>query len=218
MRTMKSIGCLAIVSMISVCAFADQQATEMKAGKTWTGTLSAVSSEGHSVAGKHMLSTKVFNVGDHCTVLGIDKNQASLADLNPGDRVEVTYRNEQGVLVAYSISVKPLSYQGLIRSIDKNARVVTMQKGVAQKKFQVASDCKVTLWNGSKGTLDDLKPGDSLTLSYQTPGGVPLASRIQGHSLTFDGTIDAVDMADRTVRAKEFLGDKKFHLANGCRI
>ena len=217
MRTMKSIGYLAFVSMLSVCAFADQQAVETKAEKTWTGTLSAVSAEAHSVAGKGFLSTKVFNVGDHCAVSALDKNQASLADLHPGDRVEIRYRNEQGVLVAYGIAVKPLSYRGLVRAVDKNARVVTMQ-GAAQKKFQVATDCKVTLWNGNKGTLDDLKPGDELTVTYQSPGGLPVACRIQGHSLTFVGTIEAVDLADRTVRAKEFLGKKNFHLGSGCRI
>src|SRR5260370_1412509 len=112
MRTMKSIGCLAFVSMLSVCAIADQQAVETKGEKTWMGTL----------------------------------------------------------------------------------------------------------WNGNKGTLDDLKPGDKLTVTYQSPGGLPVACRIQGDSLTFVGTIEAVDLADHTVRAKEFLGKKNFHLGSGCRI
>jgi hypothetical protein len=217
MRTMKTIGCLAFVSMLSVCAIADQQTIETKGEKTWTGTLSAVSTEGHSVAGKGFWSTKVFNIGDHCSVAALDKNQASLTDLHPGDRVEIRYRNEQGVLVAYGIAVKPLSYRGLVRAVDKNARIVTMQ-GAAQKKFEVPTDCKVTLWNGNTGTLDDLKPGDALTVTYETPGGLPVACRIQGHSLTFVGTVEAVDLADRTVRAKEFMGKKNFHLGSGCRI
>src|SRR5258708_2589598 len=218
MRTIKSIGCLAAVSMLSFCAVADQQAAEPQTAKTWTGTLSAVSPEGHSVVGKHVLSTRVFNIGDHCAISALDKNQASMADLHPGDHVEITFRNEQGVLVAYGIAVKPLSYHGLIHNMDKNARVVTMQKGIAQKKFQVATDCKVVLWNGNSGTLDDLKPGDELTLAYQSPGGLPVVCRIQGHSSTFAGTIQAVDLSARTLRADTLFGERTFHLASGCRI
>src|SRR3974390_2915202 len=150
MRTIKSIRCVAFISMLAAGALADEPATEMKGEKTWTGTLNAVSAAGHSVAGRHCWSSKVFNVGDHCTVSTMDRNEASLADLRPGNRVEINYRNEQGILVAYSIVVKPLSYKGLVHSVDKNTRVVTMQ-GMAKKKFQVPNDCKVTLWNNTSG-------------------------------------------------------------------
>ena len=49
---------------------------------------------------------------------------------------------------------------------------------IPRKGFRFASNCTVTLSDRSSGSLNDVKPGDRITIIYGCPSGFPMAYRI----------------------------------------
>jgi len=45
-----------------------------------------------------------------------------------------------------------------------------------------------------------------------------VARRIEQTSATYVGTLDAIDASSRMVRAKHLVGEKRFNLADNCKI
>ncbi len=95
---------------------------------------------------------------------------------------------------------------------------LTVHLDALDKRLQIADDCKVVLRNDQSGTLDNLQPGHRVTVIYESPNGTPTARQIDQTSATFTGTLTAIDLSDRTVKARATFGAKKFNLADGCTI
>ena len=53
---------------------------------------------------------------------------------------------------------------------------------------------------------------------YELPNGTATARRIDQTSATYTGTVTAIDLTDRTMKAKQLFGSKKFNLAKDCAI
>jgi hypothetical protein len=86
------------------------------------------------------------------------------------------------------------------------------------KTFELPGDCKVVLRDDKSGSLQDVKVGHQVTVVYELPGGSPTAREIEQTSAMYVGTLDAIDASMRTVKAKHFVGDRKFSLADNCKI
>jgi Cu/Ag efflux protein CusF len=187
---------------------------------TWKGKVTTVNPQGKTITAEHWLSKKTFNLGKNCAVATINKKEAALKDLRPGDQVRIRYRDVEGVLVADRIAEKPLHYTGKIHAIDHNAGTVTMTEPALYKpfhspeKFRLATGCKVVLANGERGDLAALQPGDRIRVIYEKAGGSPVAYRIRDDSSTFVGKLNAMDLSARTLRARE----QNFEVADNCRI
>lgn len=224
MNTIRRLGLLALVITLPLGVQASGQPAEMHDGKTWRGTITAVDASGHTLSVKRALLTKKFNLGEHCAITAVNKQTAALTDLRPGEKVIVRYQDAEGVLVANRIAERALHYHGTVNGIDQNTRTVTMEQAPlykpfrAPRKFRLANDCKVTLWNGREGTLADMHPGDRISITYELPDRSPVAYRIGEKSSTFLGALEAVDLPARTVKAREKSSEKKFNLADDCRI
>jgi len=223
MNAITKAGVLVLASTLLVRASDEPQATENHSEKTWTGTLTAVSDQDKILSAKGWLLSKTFNIGQNCTVSTINKSQAALSDLQPGEKVEVRFRSAGGVLVADRITEQPLRYSGTVQAVDPKAETLTLEQGVRKtgpfrQPLRIANDCKVVLSNGKDGTINDVKPGDQVTIIYQLPGGSPLAHHILEKTTTFVGKLEAIDLPARTVKAKEIVGQKKLTLADGCQI
>jgi len=67
-------------------------------------------------------------------------------------------------------------------------------------------------------TLASVKPGQRVSVIYETPKGTPTAREIEQKGDTFTGTLTAIDLNTRTLKAKHVFGTKKFNLADGCKI
>jgi hypothetical protein len=63
-----------------------------------------------------------------------------------------------------------------------------------------------------------VKAGHWVTVLYELPDNKPTARRIDQTSATFTGTLTAIDLTDRTMKAKHTVGSKKFNLASNCAI
>jgi Cu/Ag efflux protein CusF len=186
--------------------------------KSLKGEVVAVNPIDKSVQVKGFLSTKRFNMANDCQVIFADKPAPAPAALRPGQEVEVKYENAQGVLVAHRIVQHNQTYEGYVRSIDPTQHVLTVRRRMLDKDFRIANDCRVLLGDDKSGELADLRPGHHVKLVYETPDGSPTVRHVSLVGRTFNGTITAIDLNEQTLKAKAFLGSKKFNLANNCRI
>jgi hypothetical protein len=57
-----------------------------------------------------------------------------------------------------------------------------------------------------------------VTVTYETPDGTPTAREIAQTSMEFTGTLTAIDLGEKTVKAKAMFDTKKFNVADNCAI
>ena len=186
--------------------------------KIFKGTVAAIDQKEKTVSARDFWGTKTFNVADNCKVSLEDQPVASLAELRSGQKVEIGYANAHGVLVANRIAQHNLVFTGYINAIDPAKRTLTVKHGTFTRNFAVATDCAVVIKDDNTRTLDDLKVGHTVNVIYESANDSPLARRIEQKSPTFVGTIKAIDAETRTVKARDLLAEKTFHLADGCQI
>ena len=217
-NTMTTLGSLLLVSILSVSAKADQQTSETRHEKTWRGTLTEVNAQNRTIRCERWMVTETFRLGDHCVVSAIDKTDATLSDLHPGEKVEIQYQKGEGVRVAERIAERALSYVGRVRDMDRRDRIVTIENKAFHKTFSVAGDCEVIRADGNRGTIEDVRPGFKVIVTYETPGGAPVAYRLREESVTLVGKLVAIDLPDRTLKVTEGSSEKTFTAGKECKI
>jgi len=224
---MKTISTRAVVTLgiaiaTLVCArpaFADDStATNQEKEKVYKGTVMAVDPTEKTVLVKGHILNKTFNAAETCKVSLEDKPEAALDKLRPGHKVEVYYQNARGVLVANRIVQHNQVINGYITAVDPAQRTLAIKSSGGKKHFAVAEDCDVRLKDAKVGTLENLKIGHSVSIAYDPADGVWTAGKIEQKAEAFVGTIQAIDAGTRTVRARSFMSERKFNLADGCRI
>jgi len=190
-----------------------------KSEKSYTGTVMSVDPKEHvlSVKGWTMMN-KAFNLGDNCLIAQLDHNNATVNDLRAGEKVTVSYQDAHGVLIASRVAQEPMQFEGMIKAIDNDKHTLTLHQRALDKQIQFPADCKITLREGKPGTLADLRVGNHVTVTYETPGNAPTAHQIAQTSIPYTGTLTAIDVNDRTVKAKAMFANKKFSLADNCTI
>jgi Cu/Ag efflux protein CusF len=194
------------------------ESVPVQSDKTFKGTVASVDQKEKTVSARNFWGTKIFNVTDGCTVSLEDQPSASLAELRPGQKVEIGYENTHGVLVADRIAQHNMVFTGYVSAIDPAKRTLTVKHGAFTRDFAVAEDCAVVIKDDNEKALDDLKIGHTVNVIYESVNDSLLARRIEQKSTTFVGTIKAIDADTGTVKAKDLLAEKTFHLADGCQI
>ena len=185
----------------------------------YTGMITAVDDEERTLSVKGFWIAKNFNAADNCKVTFENRPESSWADLRPGQKVEVRYANAHGVLVAHGIVQRDITLNGHITDIQPSQRTFTLKTGRTGRNFEIADACIVVLNDEKAGSLSDLEPGHSVSVVYERPDRDSyVARRIEQKSESFVGTIRAIDAGTQTVKAKGFLSEKKFNLADDCRI
>jgi Cu/Ag efflux protein CusF len=224
MRNITNIGILVLMAALPIRVRADQQTACTRTEKTWNGTLSGVNTQDNTVQVKRWGVTETFHLGKNCAIATVDKKEAPLSDLRPGEKVDIRYQKVEGVRVADRIAERALHYGGTVHAVDPKAGTVTMDEVPLYKPFRgpetfrVADDCKLTLATGGAGSLADVRPGDRITLMYELPGGSPVAYRIGEQTSSFVGKLEAMNLPARTLQAGKMTGEKTFQLADKCRF
>lgn len=213
----KTGACLVALSLGTVLA-APADETSSGSERNYTGVIASVSPQDHVLNLKGMFAAKHFNVGDGCAYRLTDNQQGTLSALRPGEKVRVSYVDQNGVLVAGRIEEIPMQYEGQVRAIDPVNHTLTIHVRALDKDFKIADGCQVILRNDKAGTFAEVQPGDHVTVTYEKPGGVLTARKIAQTSMTFSGSLVAIDLPARTVKAKEGFETKKFNLADNCVI
>ena len=223
MKTIKSTKLLAVsvAALTAATAFqasADQPATAARPENHYTGKVVAVNAADHTLTAKGFVFSKKFNLGSGCTYALLDKNPGTAADLRPGEKVTVSYQDAQGVLVADRVQQQPMRMDGMVRSIDPIAHTMTLQVHGMDRKMRIANGCMVELRDNNSGALNNIQTGNHVTVTYETPDGKLTARQISQTSALFTGTLTAIDLQERTVKASSFMDTKKFNLADNCTI
>jgi predicted RNA-binding protein len=109
-------------------------------------------------------------------------------------------------------------FQGRVTEIDVKKRTMSVIDRGLEKTFQIAGNCPIDLYDNKSGTLANVQPGNQVTVTYETPNDATVARRIVQTSQVFTGELTAIDLNDRTVKAKALLSGKKFTLAPNCAI
>jgi hypothetical protein len=226
MKTNALRTCLAVcVSVLAVTggmtAIADQDTATQQVSqgtkiKTYTGTVSAVDPKNHTMAIKDYLITRKFNLGNSCTYALLEDN--TINGLRPGQAVRVTCLDNHGVLVVNRVDQRPLRHEGVITDINPADHTLLLRSGGFTRTMQIADDCNVALRNHKSGALTDIKPGYYVTVTYEEPHGVLFARQIAETSESFTGSLTAIDLNDRTMKAKSMVDSKQFLVAKDCSI
>lgn len=197
---------------------ADADDSSAAKSHTFTGKVKLADEKGRTLTVKAFLSTRRFNIGDHCKVSLEDKPEATLNDLRPGHQVEVEYQEHNGVNVASRIMQKNINFTGYISAIDPDSKTFTVKRGVTRKAFVATDDCKIVIRDETDHTFADLKLGHKVTVRYTAAEGAEVAHHIEQSSLTFTGTLEAIDATTGTMKAKQLLADRRFTLAKDCQL
>jgi Cu/Ag efflux protein CusF len=211
--------CAAFLTATAVFrASADQSATAVKPEKNYTGMIVSVDPKEHTLEARGWIFSKRFNLGTSCSYVLPDTASATAADLRPGEKVVIRYQDANGVLVADRVEQLPMRYEGMVKAIDPGAHTLTLHLTGRDETFQIANDCGVELRGDKSGTLADVQAGDHVTVTYEKPGGKLMARQIAQTSLEFTGTLTAIDLGEKTVKAKSAFTSKKFNVGDDCAI
>ena len=186
--------------------------------KTYVGTVKSVDPNERILHLQGPVFGRDFNIGSSCEFVLWDKSGGALADLHPDEKVTVHYQDANGVRVADRIEQKMMRDEGTVKMIDPSIHVFALQSPGANQTFQLPDDCKVVLRNDHSGGLNDIQPGNHVTVTYETLHGKPVAREIAQTSATFTGTLTGIDLQNRTLKAKAALTTKAFRVGDDCAI
>ena len=218
MKTLKYILSAAALAAIALRTAADQPGTAGRPEKTCSGIIVAVDPQGRTLDTKAFLHTRKFMLGSSCSYVQSDNSPGTAAALHPGQKVAISYQDADGVLVADHVAAQPLRYEGTVKSISPDARLLTVHTRMFNQHLTLANNCNVVLRNGQIGSLADIQPGNHVTVTYETPGDKPVARQIAQTSIRYIGTVTAIDLEDRTLKTKSLSGTKRFNVGGSCVI
>jgi hypothetical protein len=211
-----------LTAVASSRSLADQPAATASGStdhlKDYTGTVASVDPKEHVLKVKGWMLNKAFNLGDNCSFQQLDKPAAAPGDLRIGEKVTVSYQDAHGVLIASKVEQKPMSFEGMVKAIDTGNHTITLHQTAMDKQVDLPADCRVMLRDGRIGTLADVRVGNHVTVTYETPAGISTAREVAQTSIPYTGTLTAIDVNDRTIKAKSGFSTKKFSLADDCAI
>jgi hypothetical protein len=223
MKTMRifatATAAAALLGLVSASpASGAPTAAQSQNEKTLRGTVTSVDVPDHILSVRGFMFTRNFNTANDCRVSLEDKSSAGLADLHPGQQVDVRYQDNNGVLIAQRISQHNLGYSGHITAIDTAHGTILVRHGVMTREFAVPVNCEVRMRNENVAGLGHLQLGDNINIVYERENGAQVIRRIEQNSASYVGTIQAIDLSTRTVKARDAKGEKQFSLADNCSI
>ena len=219
--TTKQMVALTAVALATAITSAKADEVTRPAGpeRTYNGRIMSVDAQNRTVTVKSwMLSKKEFNLGDNCAYEMVDNRNGTVTDLRPGEKVIVRYQIANGVRIIDRVSQEPVRFTGTVAEIDPTNHTLMLHKPGLDKPMELSGNCRVILKNERTGEISNIRPGDHVTVTYETPDGVPTAREIAQTSAEFTGKLTAIDLSDQTVKASDTFSTKKFNLANNCSI
>ena len=144
----------------------------------YTGMVQGVDPAAHEVTLQMTGRNKTFQISDDCNVVLRGGKTGSVADIQTGDHVTITYEAPGDALTAREIALTSLEFTGKLTAIDLEAKTLKASTMFETKKFNVANDCAIVINGKPGGHLNDLKPDDNLVCSYDEIHGVNVVNRI----------------------------------------
>ena len=197
---------------------ADQPAIVVGHEKTYTGQIISIEPKEHTFTVRSWIAKEHFDLGDNCVYAMLGNNNGSMADLRLGEKVTVHYQAVRGVRIVDRIEQQPMRFKGTVVAIDPDNHELILRHRGLDKTMRIDLPCNVILPNNKSGALTDIRLGDHVMATYETPNDLATARQIVQTDAEFTGKLEAVDLSEKTVKAKDTFSTMKFNLADDCTI
>jgi hypothetical protein len=87
-----------------------------------------------------------------------------------------------------------------------------------EKKFNLGIVCIYTLPDKGIGTVDELRLGEKVTVTYQNVDGVLVADRVEQQPMRYEGMVKSIDPGAHTMTVHVGTMDKQFRIAEDCSV
>jgi cold shock CspA family protein len=145
---------------------------------TTTGSITALDRQGRNLKLRGRPLQKEFRVAQTCGFTFAEDAAGRWKDLEPGQRVTVTYAREDGKFVAHHILEPGKMFIGTLDALDANARSIKVRQLFGTKRFNLARDCRIVIGPDVDKRMHDLRLGQKVLVDYQETDGVMIATRI----------------------------------------
>lgn len=142
------------------------------------GMVKAIDPAAHKLTLHVGFFNKTFQIPADCKVILRGGKSGSLADIQPGNHVTVTYEIPNGTATARDISQTSATFTGRVIALDLEQKTIQAKTMFTSKKFNIGDDCAIVINGKPDGKLTDLRPGEKLTFSYNDINGVNIVNRI----------------------------------------
>ena len=114
--------------------------------------------------------------------------------------------------------VKEKEFTGKVDCVNIEEHTVTVSSLLRRRTFDLGMNCAITRWDNTAGALNDLRPGQRVTVGYQDTHGVFAADRVAQMAMRCRGVVKSMDTAQRQLVMRHWDRDKKFMLSDDCRV
>ncbi|HTB82735.1 MAG TPA: hypothetical protein VK742_03695 [Candidatus Sulfotelmatobacter sp.] len=111
------------------------------------------------------------------------------------------------------------NYTGMIVSIDPKEHVLNVKNwAMFTRKFNLGANCICAQVENNNAPAGDLRPGEKVTVSYQSAHGVLIADRVQQEPMRFAGTVTAINNDQQMLTLHRTGLDKELVFPNNSKI
>lgn len=126
---------------------------------------------------------------------------------------------DQASSPADSPSAPEKTCTGMVLSVNSNEHVLYLKGWLSQHKaFNLGDSCAFFQQGSESLPVNNLQPGQKVTINYQDRHGVLIADHIQDVPMRLEGMVESIDPTNHTVTIHEKVGHTTLHLAEGCPI
>jgi predicted RNA-binding protein len=122
--------------------------------------------------------TKQFQFADGCRVTLLGDRQGSLADIQAGNHVTLTYEEPPGMDTVIRITQTSQIFTGFLTALDLDAKTVKAKSLLNTKSFNLGDHCVIDLDGKGGGKLRDLRPEEKLAFTFDDINGVNVVNHI----------------------------------------
>jgi len=111
------------------------------------------------------------------------------------------------------------TYTGTVTSVDPKEHVLNV-KGWTMwtKAFNLGETCAIAQLGKDNATVNDLRAGEKVSVSYQEVHGVLIASRVEQEPMRFEGMVKTISSDRQTLTLHRTALDKNVQFPADCKI
>ncbi len=144
----------------------------------YEGTVKAFDRVGRTLILRGRGMDRAFQIASDCKVMLRGYKPGTLADIQAGNYITVTYELPDDKPTAREIAQTSETFTGALTAIDLDANTVKAKALFDTRKFTLGDNCAIVINGKIGGQLANLKPNDKLVFSYDEINGINVANRI----------------------------------------
>ncbi len=114
--------------------------------------------------------------------------------------------------------VKEKEFEGKVVYVNAEEHTLTVRDWLWHRRFDLGGNCAIMRWDNTAGAINDLRPGERVTVGYQNAHGVLAADRVTQEAMRFHGIVKSNDPERRQLVMRSWDHDKTFTLAPECKV